>query len=358
MNAPLVPAPVRFDIAQLRSRLAEGGAAQWRSLEQLAELPHFRAFMAAEFPSVARLAQGPDRRRFLQLMAASLALAGLAGCDDEKPDGRNQEVPFVRNPEHQEPGVSYSYASAVELDGMANGVLVTCRDGRPLKIEGNPQHPWSLGGTDAFGQASVLGLYDPFRSQSVRFLDRPSTWEAFRGAMVGRFGALRAQGGHGMWVLTGAISSPSLLAQMAAMQAAFPAMRIASHSPAGRDGAYAGTRAAFGQRLETLHRFDLADVVVSLDGDLLDPGPWQVGQSRRFIDARREAAAQGRLLALHDASSIPSLTSAKADYVLAADPARLAAIAAQLGGGAGEAGDAAEQAWTARAAAADRKSVV
>ena len=352
MNAPLSPPPpARFDIAQLRTRLANGGAAQWRSLEQLADLPHFRAFMAAEFPSVARLAQGPDRRRFLQLMAASLALAGLTGCDDEKPDGHSQEVPFVRNPEHQEPGVSYAYASVVELDGMANGVLVTCRDGRPLKIEGNSQHPWSLGGTDAFGQASVLGLYDPFRSQSVRFLDRPSTWEAFRGAMVGRIGALRAGGGRGFWVLTGAVSSPSLLAQLAAMQAAFPAMRIASHVPAGRQGAYAGSVAAFGQRLETQYRFDAADVVVSLDGDLLDPGPWQVGQSRRFIDARREAAAQGRLLALHDASSIPSLTSAKADYVLAADPSRLIAIAERLGGG-GDAGDAAEQAWTARAAAA------
>ena len=248
MNAPLAPVPARFDIAQLRARLGEGGAAQWRSLEQLADLPHFRAFMAAEFPSVARLARGPDRRRFLQLMAASLALAGLAGCDDAKPDGRSQEVPFVRNPEHQEPGVSYAYASVVELDGIANGVLVTCRDGRPLKIEGNPQHPWSLGGTDAFGQASVLGLYDPFRSQSVRFLDRPSTWEAFRGAMVGRFGALRAQGGHGLWVLTGAISSPSLLAQLAAMQAAFPAMRNAGPAPAGRAGAAAGPKAAVGPR--------------------------------------------------------------------------------------------------------------
>ncbi len=93
-------------------------------------------------------------------MAASFALAGLAGCD-EPPDGRAQEVPYVRNPEHAEPGKLVGYASVALLDGIANGIIVTTRNGRPLKIEGNPEHPWSRGGTDMFAQASVLGLYDP-----------------------------------------------------------------------------------------------------------------------------------------------------------------------------------------------------
>ncbi len=353
LSAPRDPGLARsgHDVAELRARLAEGGPAQWRSLDQLAGLPQFRAFLEAEFPAIARFADRPDRRRFLTLMAASFALAGLAGCDD-KPDGRSQEVPFVRNPEHQEPGVAMSYASVAVQDGLANGVLVTCRDGRPLKIEGNPEHPWSLGGTDVFGQASVLGLYDPFRSQTVRLLDRPSTWEAFRGRLVGRMAQFRASGGAGLHLLTGPLSAPSLLAQLAAMRRDFPAMRSYAHAPAGRQSAYAGTRDAFGRPLETRYRFDAAELVVSLDGDFLDHGPWQAGQARRWSDARKAALAAGRLLALHDASSLPSLTSAKADFRLAADPARLTAIAERLLAGEAASGSDAESRFVARAVAA------
>ena len=159
-------APQPHDIADLRSRLAQGsGPALWRSLEAVAETPAFRDFLAKEFPSAARLADGPDRRQFFRLMAASFAFAGLSACSDEG-NPRNHEVPYVRNPERILPGAPLVYTSATLLDGLANGATVLTRDGRPLKVEGNDRHPWSRGGSDIFAQASILDLYDPSRSQA------------------------------------------------------------------------------------------------------------------------------------------------------------------------------------------------
>jgi len=345
-----------YDLAALRAHLAKPGGTLWRSLDSVADTPAFRAFLAAEFPSVASMAAGPDRRRFLKLMAASLALAGLAGCDNDDP--RGQEVLYVRNPERVEPGAILPYASVALVGGFANGVLVTTRNGRPLKIEGNPDHPWSRGGTDVFAQASVLGLYDPQRSQAVRFLGRTSSWQAFRAAMTGRFAALRADQGRGLRLLTGPVTSPSLLAQVAAMRAAFPEMHWHVNAPVERAGLYEGARRAFGRPLETRWRFDRARVIVSLDGDFLDPGPQQVGVSRDWVDARRAASTRGSLLEMHAAAMVPSLTSAKADHVLVAGQRDLALLATGLladAAGSGSAPMAAgspREVWQARAASA------
>ena len=317
--------PDRRDIAGLRAMLASGGGpAFWRSLDAVAETPAFQAFLGAEFPSLAAGAAGPDRRRFLKLMAASFALAGLSGCDR---DPHDHEVPYVRNPERVEPGRSLSYASAALLDGYANGVLVTTRNGRPLKIEGNPQHPWSLGGTDVFGQASVLGLYDPFRSQSVRFQDRVSDERAFGAAMSDALASL-PDDGRGLRLLTGPVTSPSLAAQIAAFTRTYPAMKWHTHTPADRSAN--GTAAAFGRPLQTLWRFDRASVVVALDGDFLDPGPMQVGNTIRWTAARRAMAQGGRLLTLFSAAATPSLTSAKADDHVRAGPHALAGLCDRL----------------------------
>ena len=272
---------------------------------------------------------GPERRSFLKLMAASLALSGLAG-ETARADPRDREVPFVNQPEGVNPSAPLYFASSSLIDGFANGVLVTTRDGRPLKIEGNPQHPWCRGGTDIFAQASVLGLYDPQRSAEVRFAGRASSWQAFRAAMAGKFGALRADGGKGLRLLTGPVTSPSLLAQIAALQRIFPSMRWHDHAAIDRSGLFEGTQRAFGRRLETQWRFERARTVVAFDGDFLDNGPHQIGLSRRWIDARREAIASGGLLEMHCANAVPNLTSAKADHPLVATPSEIAALADAL----------------------------
>ena len=347
-----------YEIADLRARLARQDApALWRSFEAVADTPAFRNFLAAEFPAAAKLADGPDRRQFLRLMAASFAMAGLTACDAA--DSRSKEVPYVRNPERIEPGQALSYASSAVLDGIANGILVTTFNGRPLKIEGNPQHPWSRGGTDAFGQASILDLYNPARSQTVRYLNRISTWAAFRGAMTGQFAAIKAKSGEGFRLLTGPITSPSILAQIDAMRVDFPQMHWHRHDVMAREPLYAGTMQAFGERLETRWAFDKARAVVSIDGDFLDAGPQQVALSRAFTEARRTAAARGDLLELHAAASTPNLTSAKADRHIALDTADLTALVGALGSEvdtpAGLSGDP-RSVWLARTGAALRKA--
>ncbi len=308
---------------------------QWRSLEQLADTPRFRQFLQAEYPAVTDLSAGPERRQFLKLMAASFALSGLSGCDDP-PDGRTEEVPYVKNPLRALPGSTLHYASVALVDGLANGILVTTVDGRPYKVEGNPEHPWTRGGTDIFGQASILDLWDPARSQTVRHLGEASNWQTVRGATLGRFAALRA-GAGGFRLLTGPVTSPSLRAQIADMLKAFPGMHWHTHVPVDRGTLYASSQRVFGRPLETRWRFDQARVLVSLDGDFLDPGPHQAGVSRDWVAARQASAKAGALLPLYAAGSLPNLTSAKADFTVAATPAELTAVAQQMLADVGEA---------------------
>ena len=248
-----------------------------------------------------------------------------------------------------------SYASATLFDGIADGVLVTTIDGRPIKIEGNPDHPWSQGATDIFMQASVLGLYDPDRSQAVQHFGADSDWDSFQVLMTGRFAALQATHGHGLHLLTGPISSPTLIAHIRRMQKAMPEMHWHVHSPAGRDEIYGGAQQAFGKAVETRWNFDKADLIVSLDGDFLDAGPHQAGASRAWVKARRNATHDGKLLAMHAVAPMPTLTYAKSDYhtpVAQRDLLPLAnALLAELSGGAPSSDGAAAQ-WRSAAATA------
>ncbi len=286
------------------------------------------ALIRERFAAAANALHTPDRRQFMRLMAASLALAGLAGCDDDDP--HDEIVPPVTQTEGEAPTSVLTYASSTLLDGFANGVLVTTRAGRPLKIEGNPKHPWSRGGTDVFGQASVLSLYDPFRSQSVQFQTRDSDLAAFRAAMLAPLAQLRASGGAGFALLLGPVTSPSLMAQVAAMQAAWPKMRVFTHVPCTREAAYQATARAFGRPLETHWNLAGARTIVALEGDLLDAGPQQVGAARSWVEARRASAAAGGLLEMFAACSVPGLTSGKADHGLSADPDVIEALARGL----------------------------
>lgn len=149
------------------------GRRYWRSLAELAESPPFAEALAREFPEGAsELADGYSRRQFLGLMGASAALAGLAAC--RRP--AEKILPYSHPPEHLVPGKPLFYATAMPWRGTAIGLLVESHEGRPTKVEGNPRHPESLGGTTTFAQASILDLYDPDRSTgpSQRGQDRKS----------------------------------------------------------------------------------------------------------------------------------------------------------------------------------------
>src|ERR1700678_3428650 len=212
MSSDLNPkVPQAMDLAALRAKLAQqDGKRFWQSLEQLAETKEYREFLENEFPhDPAKDPEGLNRRDVLKLAAASAALAGLSACT-KLPTQRI--VPYVKPPEEIIPGRPLFYATSMTLAGVASGLLVESHMGRPTKIEGNREHPGSLGGPDVFGQAATLGLYDPDRSKTVMHDGRISDWPSFQAAM-GNAKTQLLQGGSGFRILTEIVTSPSLAAQ-------------------------------------------------------------------------------------------------------------------------------------------------
>jgi molybdopterin-containing oxidoreductase family iron-sulfur binding subunit len=274
--------------------------------------------------------QSAGRRAFLKIMAASAALAG-AGCS-----GPPQEVivPYVRMPEKMVPGKPLFYATAFMRRGVAQGVLVESNMGRPTKVEGNPHHPASLGATDVFAQASVLQLWDPDRSQSVRQGGALSTWDAFKTALLAQRAQWDADGGAGLRILTGSVSSPTLADQLAALFVRYPKARWHSADPLHDDNGYEAARLAFGRAADALYRSERADVVVSLDADLFGDWPGGIRYAREFAERRRGVSHEfgNRLYALE---ATPGLTGALADNRLALPPHEIERtiwrIAARLG---------------------------
>jgi molybdopterin-containing oxidoreductase family iron-sulfur binding subunit len=323
-----------MDLSAIRRRLAGlEGRAYWRSLEELAGTEDFQQYLRHEFPEQASSFTDPlARRQFLKLMGASLALAGVGACTKQPPE---QIVPYVKAPEEVVPGKPLFFATAMPLGGFAYPVLVENHMGRPTKVEGNPEHPASLGAANVFAQASVLDLYDPDRAQAITFRGEVRPWTQFIGAMQSLAAAQRTKAGAGLRILTETVTSPSLHEQLQALLADLPQARWHQHEPAGRDNARAGARAAFGRVLDCHYRFDRADVILSLDADFLSVGPGHVRYARDFADRRRIAANQNTMSRLYVVGSLATNTGAKADHRLplrASDVDGFArAVAAALG---------------------------
>ncbi len=290
----------------------------------------------------------PARRRFLKLMAASAALAG-AGCSG--PPGETI-VPYVTMPEQGVPGLPMFYATAFVRNGLAHGVLVESNMGRPTKVEGNPDHPVSAGATDVFAQASILQLWDPDRSQAVFRGEEMATWGAFEAALQARRPRFERDGGAGLRILTGTVTSPTLAAQIAALKQRLPNLRWHAWNPLHDDGAAHAAQLAFGRPLDPVYRLDEARVVLALDADLFGTLPGSLAHARAFTAPRRlgDAPDANRLYVLE---ATPTLTGAYADARLARAPheieAALMRIAARLGVGAdpGRGADATLDRWEA-----------
>ncbi len=180
----------QLDVAAVRARLAGAKGKQfWQGLEELAETEGFKEFLHRDFPREAAVwARSMDRRAFLKLLGATLALAGLAGCANVP---AQKIVPYVKAPDPSVvPGKALYYTTAMTLGGLAIGLLVQSQLGRPVKVEGNPDHPASLGATDTFAQASLLGLYDPDRSQIVLREGQVRTYNEFVQEFLAALGAV------------------------------------------------------------------------------------------------------------------------------------------------------------------------
>jgi molybdopterin-containing oxidoreductase family iron-sulfur binding subunit len=325
-----------------------GGKKYWRSLEELADTPQFREFVAREFPQQAEEWHDPiERRTFLKLMGASLALAGLTGCVFQPPE---KVVPNVKQPEEQVPWKPLFFATAAPLFGAAVPVLVRSNEGRPTKIEGNPDHPnnrptefpaedpvWAPRGssaTDIFTQASILGLYDPDRSQTLTYREDIRTWTAFVGEIRSALDEQRPKQGAGIRFLTESIISPTLGAQMKATLAALPQAKWHQYEPANRDNVRAGAVVAFGQPVNTIYRFDLAKRILSLDCDFLSPTfPGYLRYSRDFIAGRKITENNRDMNRLYVVETTPSNTGAMGDHTWEVRPSEFEAIAKSIAAG-------------------------
>ena len=326
--------PENIDLKALRARLSEGGSPRlWQSLEELAETQAYRDFLHNEFPyDPAKESIRLGRRDLLKFMAASAALAGLSGCTKLPTE---KIVPYVRAPEQIVPGKPLFYATSFIDSGVARGVLVESHMGRPTKVEGNPEHPGSLGATDIFAQASVLTLYDPDRSQTVINEGRISDWPAFVTAVTAARPGWTARRGAGFHILTETITSPALADQIRAILAELPDATWHQWEPCGRDAAREAALSAFGQPVNTIYHFDRADVVVSLDADFLCSGPGKLRYARDFSDRRRISGPQSTMNRLYVAESTPSNTGSIADHRLRVAPNDLTVLAYQLAAGTG-----------------------
>ena len=312
------------DLAAVRSALwarLEGarGRDYWRSLDDLAATPEFQDLLEREFPRQAvGWSEDEDpvegRRNFLKLMGASLALAGMTACTRQPTE---HIMPYVRQPEDLIPGRPLFFATAMTLNGVANGVLVESHEGRPTKMEGNPEHPATLGACDPYSQAAVLQLYDPDRSQALSFNGEISSWSDYTGAPARCAGAAESQErrGHPHPHRDGDVAEYG-----GAMAHDTEAVSGGQVAPVGSGGAAQRARRgvqAFGQPVNTYYDFSNANVVVSLDADFLASGPASLRYARQFSKRRRVDDANSTMNRLYVVEPMPTPTGTKADHRLA-----------------------------------------
>jgi MoCo/4Fe-4S cofactor protein with predicted Tat translocation signal len=321
-GAEAAPQPVkaRLELDEVRERLrTKKGPEYWRSLDELAETPEFEDLLNREFPRFAsEWPAGVSRRGFLQLASASLALAGLTGCTKQPLE---KIIPYVKQPEQLIPGKPLYFATALTHAGYATGVLAESHQGRPTKIEGNPDHPASLGAADYYAQAAVLTLYDPDRSQTLLFNGRLGTWAQFAAQMAETLRGLPA--GQGLRILSGTVTSPTLADQMQTVLKKYPQARWHRWEPAGSHQTRAAAMRAFGRPLDTRYDFTKAKVVLSLGADVFCEGSAGVRYAHDFAEGRRVHSHPGSMSRLYTVESVPVGASSLADHRLQLPPAQV-----------------------------------
>ncbi len=325
-------APAQLTLAEVRAKLeGKRGKRFWKNLDELAEAPGFHEMLEREFPRQAsEWVDAVSRRGFLKVMGASLALAGLAGCT-KQPD--EPIFPYVKAPEDLILGKPMYFASAFPFPTGAIPVLVKSDAFRPIKVDGNPDHPMSKGKSDVFTQASLLDLYDPDRSKEVLFRGQPSEYADFQQAFTN---AVKKTGdGTGIYFLSETVTSPTLAAQWKQVQAKYPAAKLVQWEPVNRDAAMSASKAAFGSYMDAQYKLENADVIVSLDADFLGgiahPGFLPLAAAY----AERHRYAEGKTMnRMYAVESMPTVTGFKAEHRLALKPSEIAVFAQALAGGA------------------------
>ncbi len=289
------------------------GKTYWRSLDQLADTPQFRKFLENEFPEgTIDLPSQLSRRKFLGLMGASLALAGLTAC--RRPV--EKILPYVTAPEEIIPGIPKYYASSMPFGLNALGVVVETHEGRPTKIEGNAKHSASLGSSNAFVQASVLNLYDPDRSQTPLHYGNEVSWREFLAAWNELKTEYSENGGEGLAVLSESFASPTIYGLREQFMKTFPKASWVAWEPVSDENVYKGLEIATGKVYQPVYQFSKADVVLSLDSDFLYMDPNNIANTRGFSQARRVESEKDSMNRLYVVENSFTVTGGMADHRL------------------------------------------
>ncbi|MEO7030323.1 MAG: TAT-variant-translocated molybdopterin oxidoreductase [Acidobacteriaceae bacterium] len=326
-------APAKMTLAEVRTKLDGGtGKRYWKNLDELADTPAFQELMQEEFPRQAGAGEWVDavsRRGFLKVMGASFALAGLAGCT-KQPD--EAIFPYVKQPEDLILGKPMYFATAHPFPTGAIPVLVKSDAFRPIKIDGNPEHPMSKGKSDATTQATLLDLYDPDRSKGVLFRGAESEFGRFQQAFAQAVG--QTSGGDGVWFLSEAITSPTLAAQWKQVQAKYPNAKLVQYEAVSGAGARAASKAAFGDYLDVQYKLEDADVVLALDADFLSGIAFPGYLPMTAAWAERHRYDEGKTMnRMYVVETMPTVTGYKAEHRLALKPSEIDAFAMGLAGG-------------------------
>ena len=301
------------------------GKQYWRSLDELADTKEFRQWVSKEFPGGVEILDGASRRNVLKIMAASFGLAGLAAC--RRPV--EHVLPASRAIEDFIPGQAYYYTTAFQHAGEVMGLIVETHDGRPTKIEGNPQHPYSLGASSVHAQASLLSLYDPDRSQKVVKDGNESSWDDFSRFVQSDFIPKLGQG-EGLRFLSGTILSPSYRALKASVLKAYPQAKWIEYDPFAPENALEGANIAFGQPLTARYAFDQARVVLALDSDFLGVDAGTPLPIKLWTKNRHLTGESDDLNRLYSVESRHSLTGMNADHRLRLRSSEIAGFASDL----------------------------
>jgi len=289
----------------------------WRSLNELANTPKFQQWVAREFPDGATdIMNSNSRRNFLQLMAASMGLAGLTSC--RRPV--EKILPHAKSFEGIAHGNSLHFATAMPLAGSAMGLLVESFEGRPVKIEGNPGHPASRGAANMLAQASVLNLYDPDRAKDVVEGGKKGTWDEVAEAMT-QAGPL-----EGVRVLSGYVNSPTLAGLRAQLLAKAPTAKWVEYEPVSDETILDGSRIAFNDSLRPHYDFKKANVVLALDSDFLQLDNRSLGWIKDFSARRSPAHHEAAPAATPAAGAHGANDHAAGDHAPAAGMNRLYAV--------------------------------
>jgi MoCo/4Fe-4S cofactor protein with predicted Tat translocation signal len=329
-----IDSPTPVDLAAIRAKLnGVQGQQYWRSLEEIAETKEFREMLHREFPDGAsEWDDGFSRRSFLKMAAASLALAGLSACTKQPV---HEILPYVRQPAELVPGEPLFYATSMLLGGYATGVLARSREGHPIKVDANPTHPASPGGSSVWMQASILDLYDPDRSQAVTHHGEISTWNEFLSGLTEIARRHVADQGASLRLLTETITSPTLGNRLNLLLQKYPKAKWHHFDSVARDNVREGARIAFGELAEAQYRFDRAKVILSLESDFLYTHPQRLKHTREFTNGRRISEGSTEMNRLYVIESTPTITGSMADHRIPLSSGMIAlfarALAKQLG---------------------------